>query len=436
MALHLRKKSAYKREKRKDRGRGRRTAAKVFRLIVILLGVVLLVLPILLLADPISYAPLLMLVIALLLSWLYLRVLKRSVRVELAQAEYSCLRGETAGLSVRLVNTSVLPVVRLELRFVITDLFGGADDERTLVCSLAPRETTNVEFDAQFPHLGSYQAGIREVVIYDLLGIFTTKRADGVLNSVVVDPAKVDLGGTMATQAMPDESNRMLKPIASDNEDYASVRDYHRGDPLKTVHWNLSSRNPDGKLYTRLFEEYVNPSLVIIIDSLAPDYEGETLMSLFDGIVECAAALSEQARATGVDAEIRYFNQSNDQEAAFLTNDDEVNMLVERLHRIVPADQIEDEAVNVADMIEVAGSVNRGFGNVALVTSRADDDCLAALMSIRARRRNAMAFVAVPREMDDRAREKFLAPVVALSESGVPYYVVESTPLGTEVHGL
>ena len=435
----LRRKSTYTRERKQRRtgeSRARSGARRVGRIVLFAVMICLLVIPVLLIAHPVSYIPLIMAVLIVIVSWAYLRVLRKAVSVNTASMETSCERGEKAGLAITLVNRSMLPCPRINLRFVISDLFGEIDTERVLSCSIGAHATEEFVFDAQFPHLGTYEAGVVEYVVHDLLGLFSFKHDNGHLNQVVVRPARVDLHDAGVNQVMPDESNQMMKPVPSDNEDYASVREYRRGDPLKTVHWNLSSRNPDGSMYTRLFEEYVNPSLAIVIDPFAPAYDRDTLMGLFDGIVECAAALSTQARTGGVDAEVRYINRDQQVAVTHVATEDDADDLIEDMLRITPESDAGSVGLAVEEMLRSAGMQNHSVGNVAFVTARADATCLADLVDIRMRRRNVMAFVAIPPQLEGRERQEFWGPIAALGSVGVDYYAVESNELRTEVVGL
>lgn len=431
-----RKKTTYVKQKRRQAGKATSRISRILRVVLIVIGIALLVVPVLLLAHPVSYIPLIVALLTLVISGVYLHIVARSVSVTLSGSSLSCERGSEAGFAIQLSNRSFLPVPRVELSFFMTNLFGDVGDERTMAFALSPFQTTEAYFDATFEHLGKYQAGIRQVKTYDLLGLFSHTRVDGTLNDVLVRPAKVTLSGVAATQVMPDESQHMLKPIASDNEDYSSVREYQHGDPLKTVHWNLSSRMPSGKMFTRLYEEYVNPSLVIVLDSFCPDYDDETRMSLFDGIIECAAALCVQAQMNGVEAEVRFLGNDMEKEAAHLANEDDVISFIGRVHRVIAESESDGGTSEVEDMLRGAGLQTHGFGNVAFITSRADDACLQVLTSIRMRRRNAMAFVAIPRDLEGRERDDFWAPFLGLESVGINCYSVESTPLGTEVMGL
>jgi uncharacterized protein (DUF58 family) len=392
--------------------------------------------PVLLVAHPISYVPLIAATLTVVLSWAYLQVLRRSLFISVAQMSGSCERGQQADLAVSLTNSSVLPFARIEMEFFVTDLFGGYDDIRRLTCALSPREACTLDFDVRFAHLGTYRAGISRVVIYDLLGLFSTRLEGGASRQVVVRPRRVLLDAVTSLQAIPDESRRMLKPVASDDMDYASVREYRYGDPLKHIHWNLTARSPASVMYTRLYEAYVNPSLSIIIDAYSPGLEAEELMSLFDGMVECAAALCHEARQAGIDAEVRYLDNKGIPASCRLASASDADGLVTSMLRITPAEDAELQATETEVLLRGAGLRSHGFGNVALITSRIDAGQLSALVEIRMRRRNAMAFVAVPRTLEGKKRESFLAPLRRLGAARIPHYVVESTEVETKVVGL
>jgi uncharacterized protein (DUF58 family) len=399
-------------------------------------ALVVLVAPVLLVAHPISYVPLIAAIFTVVLSWAYLQVLRHSLLMSMAQMSGSCERGQQADLAVALTNASVLPFARIEMQFFVTDLFGSYDDIRRLTCALSPRESCTLDFDVRFAHLGTYRAGIDHVVIYDLLGLFSSRILGGASRQVVVRPRKVLLDAVTSLQAIPDESRRMLKPVASDDMDYASVREYRYGDPLKHIHWNLTARSPASVMYTRLYEAYVNPSLAIILDAYSPSLEAEELMSLFDGMVECATALCHEARAAGIDAEVRDLDREGIPTTCRLASATDADGLVTGMMRITPVEGQDVRATETEEMLRSAGLRSHGFGNVALITSRIDAGHLSALVEIRMRRRNALAFVAVPRTLEGRDRESFLAPLRRLGAARIPHYVVESTEVETKVVGL
>ncbi|MGN0039077.1 MAG: DUF58 domain-containing protein [Coriobacteriales bacterium] len=403
------------------------------RYLLYMLGLAALVLPVLLLAHPVSYVPLVMMVLMLLVSWAYLQVLDRSVRASICAESCTCTRGQQAQLKVLLSNSCPLPAPRVVLEFSVSTLFQQAASTRSLSCALGPYQSTELAFDVSFSHLGSFEAGIRSVAVYDLLGLFKRTHRDGSMNAVVVQPAKVRLREAAVSDASADEASRALKPVPSDNEDYASVREYHRGDPMKTIHWNLSSRNPDGTLFTRLYEEYVNPTMAIVVDCCARQAPEETLMSLFDGLVECAVALGEQARMAGIEAELRFFDAAGEAARLQLAGSDSAAELVERMHRICT---VGEASFDAEELLRSAGLKSGSASNVVLVSARLDGPSLNALSDIARQRRNAVACIAVPTELEGREREHMWEDLSALTSGGVSVYWVESNELGTEVRGL
>ena len=462
-------------------------ARRIGRGLLLAVMLALLILPVLFMAHPVSYVPFIAAVLMVAASWFYLQLMRRSVSVGVESMAPSCERGEKTPLSVTLVNRAPLPCVRLQLDFFVTDLFGDFDELHSVSCSVRARETDSLDFDVRFAHLGTYSAGVSQIIVHDLLGLFSAKIGDGARRQVVVRPRRVALGQVNATMTVPDDSQRIFRPIAADDVDYASVREYRFGDPLKTVHWNLSARNPNGALFTRLFEVYVNPSLAVIIDPYAATGDREELMSLFDGMVEVAASLSEQARMAGIDAEVRYLNRSGVPSSTRLVTADDADDLVHDMMSIVSetggkaaggagagagkatggagagaaaagtgagaaaggktagAAAAKAEAARAGaaaaagaaeEMLREAGLRSHGCGNVALIAARADAGEIAALTEISFARRNAMAFVAVPRDLSEKEREKRTAPWRQLSAAGGSWWAIESNEVMTEVVGL
>ena len=429
-----RESSRKKRALRSEGGSSRRALAGRIALGVVL-GFVLVV-PVVLLASPISYVPLVATLLLVAVSWAYLQVLRRSLGISVEGMAASCERGEKSALSVELVNRSALPFPRVELEFFVTDLFGGLDDVRSITCALGSRERSRLAFDVTFAHLGSYAAGVSRVVIHDLLGLFHVSLSEGARRVVVVRPKTVQMGEASLTRALIDDSKSSLRPVAADDVDYASVREYRFGDPLKTVHWNLSARMPGGVLFTRLYEAHVNPTLSIVIDPYAPEWGEDDLMSLFDGIVEVAATLAAQARASGVEADIRFLDRAGEPSQARLAVLKDADELVRDMLRITPVHDGDARVWAVEEMLRSCGAGSRGTGNVALLTSRPDAGLVSTLSDIAGRQRNAMEFLAVPRGLEGKERDRFRAPLNSLSAVGASYYFVESNQLATEVVGL
>lgn len=415
-------------------GQRRRKAAG--RMALVAAAAFVCILPPLLAASPITYLPLLAVVLMLLVSWVYLRVLVGHFSFDENQMTRSCERGRDVGMRVALSNGSFLPFPRVEVAFYITDLFGEYDAMRTMTVTLAPHEKAVYDFGAGFTHLGRYSAGVDHIVIYDLLGIFSTRLENATRRTVIVRPRLFDFHEPDISEASEDESVNLLKPLAADSTDYASVREYQYGDPLKTVHWNLSARSADGTMYTRLFEVYVSPSVSVVVDSFSDCDDAEDLMGLFDGIVESSASFSRYARSQGVECVIRYLDRSCEPASACLASEDDADELVLDLRRIGNASRDEALADIPIELLRSEGTGSLGASNVAFATSRLNDEVVTALIDVAAHRRNAILLLTLPRTLPARERTEFLKPLRRLSDAQVSYFVLESNEVETKVAQL
>ena len=415
-------------------GRGKmwRVLKKLGKAVLCLVVLALCVVPCLVVSSPLAYIPPVMLIAVVVVSYVCLRISARKVEVHEEAMKGSCERGESVVLSVELANRSWVPATRVELGFFITDLAGDVDVRTQVTASLGPRESINLGFDASFAHLGKYSCGIDSMVMHDMVGLFSREVALPGGSGVAVRPRLFDVGDADLAHVTTDVSESNFRPIAADDQDYAGVREYRYGDPMKAVHWNLSSRDPHGIMYTRLFEVQAEPGLAVVVDPVAPAYDAEELMGAFDALVESAASVSDAARQLGVDAEVRYVARDGGPAAVHLVGQGDVESLIRDMMPPAGVADMVDPLVAAA-MLDSEANNPHGRGNVAYCTSLLTNEAADQLASMRLHGRNPLCFLAVPRSLEGRARDERLAPCRRLAEAGVPYYVVETNEAVTEV---
>ncbi len=404
---------------------------RTLRTIGLVLAVAVSALPALFYADPITYVPPIVFVLSLLGSYVALRRVAKRLRVDETTMAGSCERGESVLLEVVLDNPTHIPITRIDLVFMISDEVGNLDVARSARAAVGSKQELPLCFDATFAHLGRYRCGVNSVVLYDYFGLFSRRIEVKYHEPILVRPRQFDVGNPDLAHVTQQEASKMFKPIAADDADYASVREYRPGDPMKTVHWNLSSRDPQGRLYTRLYEAYSEPGLSIILDPNAPRYNVEELRGVFDALVESAASISECARHQGVDTSVHYVRSDGGKASVQLGGTSDVEALVGSMRHIQAAgDGAGDEAM---EMLEAEAKSNAGKSNVAYCTSRVSNELVSLLISMKMRRRNPLLFVAVPRTIEDEEKRKIVASLHLLSAAGIPYYLVDSNEVATEV---
>ncbi len=379
------------------------------------------VVPVLFVASPITYVPLMTIVLTVGLSRAYLSLIVRSLTYSEDSLLNSCERGQEIEFVTHFSNKCLLPVVRLEPHFYISDLFGEVATSLSASMVMMPREKRDFRFAASFDHIGRYSAGVDKIVIYDLLGLFQHTIDNPNRHEVSVLPRIFDITRIDLDNVSVQESRKAFRPIVTDDMDYAGVREYSWGDPLKTIHWKLSARNTSGAYYTRLFETTGNPGIDIIIDGTAPAYDSESLMQVFDGVVESALSVSIHAHQVGIDAALMYVNAGGETCRAHVLNVESSMPLIDAIPRIKVG-----EGEEARRILRREGNSIHAQGNIAYCTAHVNEELVTQLLDLMQHKRNPILFVVVPTCMEKKERQEYLRPLRRLEAANVTYYVVNT----------
>ncbi len=254
-----------------------------------------------------GYGAALLVLTSVLLSLLWLCLLKGKVRFALDTETQSCVRGEEALFQVRAENASRLPVAGLNAVFFLSDPDGLDEQTTSLRLTLAPRETRAFSFTAAFPHIGNYRAGVRRVEMTDLFGIFRAVRAEEQSYTVEVLPRVAHLTALPITTDVRTESARSTLPSPLSGTDYTGVREYAFGDPIKSIHWKLSAHA--GGLMTKQLESYSNAGVSVVLDFVIPASDGAARLDEFDAVVECGVSAGDWAARQGMDYDLIFYRR-------------------------------------------------------------------------------------------------------------------------------
>jgi hypothetical protein len=188
---------------------------------------------------------------------------------------------------------------KVEISFFISDLFGGEGTYTNKTISLYPKETREFNFHIEMNHIGEFTAGIKSIKISDFFGLFQFTLKNTESFKVQVSPRIYQVDSLdILNENLMETHNFTLKTIAGGTE-YSNVREYVPGDPIKTIHFKLSAR---GDTYlTKQFESSGIPRVCIITDYFSAKEDTETLMSLYDALVETTFSIAEYARSHSIE---------------------------------------------------------------------------------------------------------------------------------------
>lgn len=379
-------------------------------------------------SGPVGYVPLFMMVLLVAVSFVYVRLLVPALDYAQATLYRECIRGEEGQITVAVRNTSRLLFFRLEPTFVICDMEGAVTEVIRTRTMLGARASHEFRIDARFDHIGTYSAGLSSIEVFDLLGLFSKTIVVEERCSVRVIPQIQQLERIGVTELTTTENMRSVKSVLSDDMDYAYVRDYEFGDPMKTVHWKLSARQED-HLYTKLFESHTNPGITVFFDFFSSETDPERRLSMFDVMVETGFSVIDYAQRAGIESSLVFREASDRIVSTSQGNVEELDLLIDRMPRL--NDGIDPRAA--CDMMESELRNPDAQANFMLFTSELSTQNVEGLLRMKVLHRGLRVFFVMPKGLSAAEKQERMRPMRRLAQAQVRVAALESSERAWEV---
>ena len=221
-----------------------------------------------------GWLPLFFLALAVALPALSLALslpLARRLYPELLPPEEPVVREGKAAVTLRLTPPHGLPVGRFTGRLTLRNALTGETWRRSvrLRCDGSPLE---IPFPLPTGHCGILSLRLERLRMADLLGLVSLPPARSALDWEVSIRPKTRPAGPIppVLGALGRSQGLKPKPGGGPAEDY-DLRDYRPGDPMRTVHWKLSSKRDE--LVVREMLEPRRAALVLTVDHFGPPEE-------------------------------------------------------------------------------------------------------------------------------------------------------------------
>lgn len=172
--------------------------------------------------------------------------------------------GGSARFRIILYHSSFLPLIRPRVRLGWTNQLTGESGESKL--TLTARKPAELMVPAA--HCGRLVCRVEGAVCCDLLGLFPLPVRKGPERAVLILPVHLELEGKKELAA-GENAGTVLRPRpgGGPGEDY-DLREYRVGDPLRSVHWKLSSKKDE--LVVRETLEPQQAAIVVTYDHFGP----------------------------------------------------------------------------------------------------------------------------------------------------------------------
>ena len=145
----------------------------------------------------------------------------------------------------------------------------------------------------RFPVRGKYRVGPGKIIAGDPLGIFKMSVEVSGFGEILILPnwstlERFPVGGS--SRILRDEN--IPREQEGSSPEFLGVREYHPGDPLKTVHWKLTARHR--RLMVKQFVQQVESSWGIILDLRKGTNAGKGTETTLEYMVSITAAILER----------------------------------------------------------------------------------------------------------------------------------------------
>jgi uncharacterized protein (DUF58 family) len=162
----------------------------------------------------------------------------------------------------------------------------------SLYTALKPGEETGYKYIFESPR-GRYNWDYIRIQSSDPFGCVTTETFSGSREEIFIQPLlkkyRPFILHPWKTLSSP---GNIPTQMGGSGTDFRGIRDYHPGDPLKSLDWRLTARYPH-KFFTREFIQEKTTEIMIILDGRSKMEMVSGKESIFEAEVNACASLSE-----------------------------------------------------------------------------------------------------------------------------------------------
>lgn len=256
------------------------------------------------LRSPLSAMLLVFFIIWPILNLVYVLIVFASMDAYVEITDMSVVKNTPTKFKIQIVNHSPFPVP-----FALADF--RLPDKKALYCTVKrikiaapPNSDYLIESDVTFGYRGTYDVGIDCLYVYDFFKLFRFKVRLYNYRSIYVMPRRFTMKAEI-NRATSDTSTEIRRSVIGvDRNDISDIRRYEPGDPMKNVHWKLSSKSEE--LQVKQYDMNTGKTVYLFCDLAAhfdtsehPEYDEDINEHGVDGVVELALAIASRTLMEG-----------------------------------------------------------------------------------------------------------------------------------------
>lgn len=219
------------------------------------------------------------------------------IQLAVSPKEIRCEKNERFVAKIVVTNRSVFGFAPLRLRLRCQSGNHLLDAEGQIM--VPPFSTVPVTLEFQLPYRGKYDIGVSALEFCDMFNLFRFKKRVRGMSQAVIHPREFAMMDNNRDEQDLQAAHTSTSHFAGDT-DFSSLREYREGEPLRRVHWKVSSKRDD--LIIRQTEQSADSKRVVLCDFSFVSADEDLQMQATDTVIETALAITRHAVETGVAA--------------------------------------------------------------------------------------------------------------------------------------
>jgi len=303
------------------------------------------------------------------------------LRLYLETSETETQKGSPVQFSLSLANESFIPFPFVDAEITVPREDAVRCDKVLTRMSLVPFGGYCIRRNLSFTYRGNYDIGVSDLYCSDMFRMFKYRSDVNIFTQIFVMPRQLALP-TRPNMDTSDELTVTTSRLAGqDNTEMSDIREYRRGDSLRSVHWKLSSKSDE--LIVREYARNAKQQMIIFCDTSKryadndKRFEADVNELACDAVVEAALALARENLVEGRATTLVWFDNRINGEVGVSKITSQYEF--EQIYRLFATAPIVETAERVYDLTKYVSE--NGAAEYIYVTGCLDTQTVAGITS-------------------------------------------------------
>ena len=334
--------------------------------------------------------------------------------------------------SLSLANESFIPFPFVDAEITVPREDAIRCDKVLTRMSLIPFGGYCIRRNLSFTYRGNYDIGVSDLYCTDIFRMIRYRCDVNIFKQIFVMPRQVALPARPNMDTSEELTVTTSRLSGQDNTEMSDIREYRRGDSLRSVHWKLSSKSEE--LIVREYARNAKQQMVIFCDTAKryadndKRFESDVNELACDAVVEAALALTRENLVEGRATTLVWFDNriTGDVGVSKITSQYEF----EQIYRLFATSPIVETVERVSDLTKYVSE--NGAAEFVYVTGCVDTETVAGITSASGARADSagnnsvsvwgyVPYKKVLPEYKEKLTDVFNACCYELSKCGISY---------------